>query len=145
MTTESNRILSDDDVNNIRQLFDKGNITAIQLSSIYGTSRQNINRIIDGETFKHLHVYERRVDNTNIATKDVITDEILTAIQENLNKRLGYKNNPIDSGFDCRKPTAVLANELGIKPETITYLIRKHRFLNIDEQHRIDMANFSNK
>ncbi len=54
--------LTEHDVIEIRGAFKEGDINISQLAKIYKTSRSNINRIIDGETFKHLEVFPRPIN-----------------------------------------------------------------------------------
>ena len=51
--------LTDHNVIEIRNAFRQGDINISQLSRIYKTTRSNINKIIDGVSFKHLEIFTR--------------------------------------------------------------------------------------
>ena len=146
MANDRSEFLTDDEVNAIRLLFKQGSLSATQIGRIYHTTRQNINRIVDGETHKHLEVFARSEDQTREATQSVVTPEMIETIRENQNKKLGaYGINSTfeNSGFHCRKSNELLSSELGITTATITATIRNHNLLTTDEQHAIEVAEFS--
>ncbi len=135
--------LSDEDVIEIRETFNEGETTATELSVIFQTSRQNINKIIDGDSFKHLEIFPRTKEQVRSSRRTEVTPEMVELIRENQDKRLGYLNTFKDSGFDCRKTSEALSRILGITPRLINTIIRKHNLLTITEQHEIDIINFS--
>ncbi len=58
-------VLTDHNVIEIRNAFRQGDINISQLSRIYKTTRSNINKVIDGVSFKHLEVFPRTEKTTN--------------------------------------------------------------------------------